>query len=165
MKTSLLIIIVSAIIASSIVFVAIWYSIPEECNEECEIKPRSILAGISGLGTIDPFKRPSEIKPSYDPYVVEIPFDQTIRYENLELYFYDTEDSRCPMDVTCIWEGQVTAMIHVKNQTHKISGYFTPNHTMNYISPYNITLVDIRPYPVSTEKPNYVVTLEIKKLE
>ena len=100
-----------------------------------------------------------------DNYVVEIPFEQTIQYEDLELYFYDVEDSRCPVDVSCIWEGQVTAMIHVKNQTHKISGYFTPNHTVNYITPYNVTLVDIQPHPVSTEKPEYVATVEIKKLE
>lgn len=100
-----------------------------------------------------------------DNYIVEIPFEQTIQYEDLELYFYDVEDSRCPTDITCIWEGQVTAMIHVKNQTHKISGYFTPNHTVNYITPYNVTLVDIQPHPVSTEKPEYVATLEIKKLE
>jgi len=55
MKTRLLIVIVSAIIASSIIFVAIWYSIPEECDEECEIERRRIEAGKSGHGTFDPF--------------------------------------------------------------------------------------------------------------
>ena len=55
MKTSLLVIIVSAIIASSIIFVAIWYSIPEECDEKCEIERRRIEAGKSGHGTLDPF--------------------------------------------------------------------------------------------------------------
>lgn len=78
MKTIFLIIIVSTIIASSIVFVAIWYSIPQECGEDCEIKPRQILAGISGTGTIDPFERPSsEIEPKLSPikeehYSIEI---------------------------------------------------------------------------------------------
>lgn len=105
----------------------------------------------------------SESKPSTKSFTIKIPFDQTFQYEDLELYFYDVEDSRCPTDVTCIWEGQVTAMIHVKNQTHKISGYFTPNHSINYITPYNVTLVDIQPHPISTEKPDYVVTLEITK--
>jgi hypothetical protein len=31
----------------------------------------------------------------------EIKMDQRIQFEDLELYFYDIEDSRCPLDVTC----------------------------------------------------------------
>ena len=96
---------------------------------------------------------------------LEIKFDQKIRVGDLELYFYDIEDSRCPLDVTCIWKGNVTAMIHVKNQTHKIAGYFTPGYTLTYITPYNVTLVDIQPYPISTEKSDYVATLDISKSE
>jgi hypothetical protein len=72
------------------------------------------------------------------PFTVVIPFDQTFQYEDLELYFYDIEDSRCPLDVTCVWEGEVTAMIHVRNQTHKTAGFFTPNYTISYITPYNV---------------------------
>ncbi|WP_428324366.1 hypothetical protein [Nitrosopumilus sp.] len=76
MKARLLTIIVGMIIVSSIIFVAIWYSIPEECDEECEIE-RRILAGISGTRTFDPFERPSEIKPEFPPikeehYSIEI---------------------------------------------------------------------------------------------
>ena len=53
----------------------------------------------------------------------------------------------------------------MKNQTHNISGYFTPNLTLNYIAPYNITLKDIQPHPISTEKPDYIATLEIITLD
>ena len=62
MKTSFLIIIAGLIILSSVIFVAIWYSIPEECDEECEIEMRRIEAGKSGHGTFDPFEKRSEIK-------------------------------------------------------------------------------------------------------
>ena len=77
MKTSILTIIVGIIIASSIIFVAIWYSIPEECNEECKIEMRRIEAGISGRGTFDPFERHSEttLEPSSikeEHYSIEI---------------------------------------------------------------------------------------------
>lgn len=94
---------------------------------------------------------------------VKIPFGKTIHFDDLELYFYDIEDSRCPLDVVCIWEGQVTAMILVKNQTDKISGHFSPGYTSSYISPYEITLIGVEPHPTSTEKPEYVATLSISK--
>ena len=96
---------------------------------------------------------------------LEIGFGETVSYENLKLYFYDVEDSRCPSDVTCIWEGKVSAMIHISNQTHKIGGPLEISYPVTYISPYTITLVDVKPHPISTEKPDYVATLEITKPE
>lgn len=45
MKTSFLIIIVGLIILSSVIFVAIWYSILEECDDKCEHERRAIEAG------------------------------------------------------------------------------------------------------------------------
>ena len=62
MKTKLLMIIVGLIILSSVVFVAIWYGIPEECDKECEIQMRGIGAEKSGHGTFDSFEKRSEIK-------------------------------------------------------------------------------------------------------
>ena len=94
---------------------------------------------------------------------LEIEFRETVSYENLKLYFYDVEDSRCPSDVTCIWEGKVSAMIHISNQTHKIGGPLEISYPVTYISPYTITLVDVKPHPISTEKPDYVAMLEITK--
>ena len=93
----------------------------------------------------------------------ELKFSEKISIGDIELFFYDIEDSRCPLDVTCVWEGKVTAMIQVHNQTEKISENFSPGFTLSF-TPYNITLVDVLPYPISTEKPDYVVILEITKL-
>lgn len=77
MKTSFLIIIVGLIILSSVIFVAIWNSIPKECDDKCEHERRAIAAGISGRGTIDPFERPDEIELDSSPikeehYSIEI---------------------------------------------------------------------------------------------
>ena len=94
---------------------------------------------------------------------VEILFGQTVTYENLMLYFYDIEDSRCPSDVTCVWEGRVLAMIRVSNSTHDVGGPQEIGFVQKTFPPYLITLKDIQPYPVSTEKPDYVVTLNISK--
>ncbi|MEX0862330.1 hypothetical protein [Nitrosopumilus sp.] len=96
---------------------------------------------------------------------IEIKFGETVLYENLNLYFYDIEDSRCPLDVTCIWEGKVVAMIHTSNQTHKIGGGFEIGYPLTYMTPYTITLIDVKPHPISTEKPDYVAILDISKIE
>ncbi len=94
----------------------------------------------------------------------EIKMNQKIQFRDLELHFYDIEDSRCPLDVTCVWEGKVTVMINIKNQTHKIGGMFPPGYTISYLSPYEITLVDIQPHPIRTEDAEFVATLEISIL-
>jgi hypothetical protein len=94
---------------------------------------------------------------------ITVKFGETVSYENLKFYFYDIEDSRCPSDVTCIWEGQVLAMIRISNATLDIGGSREIGNVAKSFPPYVITLTDIQPYPVSTEKPDYVATLEIEK--
>ncbi|MCV0366355.1 MAG: hypothetical protein K5798_03690 [Nitrosopumilus sp.] len=96
---------------------------------------------------------------------IEIKFGETVQYEDLNLSFYDIEDSRCPLDVTCIWEGKVTAMVHTSNQTHKIGAGFEIGYLLTHITPYTITLLDVKPHPISTEKPDYVAILDISKTE
>jgi len=96
-------------------------------------------------------------------YAVELKLGEKILHEDLNLYFYDIEDSRCPLDVTCIWEGRVTAMIQVQNQTHTISENFSIGSTLSSISPYDVTLIDVIPHPISTEIPDYVALLDITK--
>lgn len=104
-----------------------------------------------------------ELEESFLDKQVKIPFGNTIHFDKLELNFYDIQDSRCPLDVVCIWEGEVTAMIYVKNQTDKISVNFTLGDTISYIPPYKIILTDVEPHPISTKKPEYVATLSISK--
>ena len=94
---------------------------------------------------------------------IKVKFGETVSYENLKFYFYDIEDSRCPSDVTCIWEGRVLAMIRISNATLDIGGSREIGNVAKSFPPYVITLTDIQPYPVSTEKPDYVATLEIEK--
>ena len=96
---------------------------------------------------------------------LKIKFGETVSYEDLKLYFYDVEDSRCLSDVTCIWEGKVSAMIHISNQTHKIGGPHGLYSPLTFFEPYKIILLDVSPIPISTEKPDYVATLEITKPE
>lgn len=94
---------------------------------------------------------------------VELKLGEKIHHEDIDLYFYDVEDSRCPLDVTCIWEGKVTAMIQVQNQTHKISEKFGIGSTLSSVFPYYVTLIDVLPHPTSIGTSDYVALLNITK--
>jgi len=98
-----------------------------------------------------------------DSPIIEIGIGQKIQLDDLKLYFYDIEDSRCPLDVECVWEGEVTAMINLDNKTLDASTYFTPGRTVTFL-PYEITMTEIQPHPISTEAPDYVATMQITKL-
>jgi len=94
---------------------------------------------------------------------IKIPFGETVYLDGLKITFYDIEDSRCPSDVTCIWEGKVSAMIRVGNDTLDIGGPQPIGFVQNSFPPYSIMIKDIQPYPVSTKKPDYVAILQITK--
>jgi len=93
-------------------------------------------------------------------YAVELKIGEKISHDGLELFFYDIEDTRCPLDVTCVWEGEVIAKILMKNQDLEVSQDFRIGST-SIISPYEVTLVDVIPQPITTQTPNYVAVLDI----
>ena len=95
-----------------------------------------------------------------------------IRGENLQITFLEVlEDSRCPKDVTCIWEGRATSVVSiVSNNTTEIE-LSEPGLT---VSPYQYTFRDywitfhLLPYPeVGKEisKEQYRLTMSVNKLK
>ena len=71
----------------------------------------------------------------------------------LEMTLLDIEDSRCPSDVTCIWQGTVTAKISLEKGARDLGVY---NISMDMgenkmFDGYYIRLTNVEPYPVSTE--------------
>ena len=86
----------------------------------------------------------------------------------LDITFLDvTEDSRCPSDVTCIWQGSASIEIHAKtNQkdfgTHIVTlGDDALKPSQNF-DEYFVRLTQLEPYPVSTHQissSEYVATL------
>jgi hypothetical protein len=85
------------------------------------------------------------------------PADLVIKFVNV------TEDSRCPSDVTCIWEGQVSVLVDLTGASDgKSFGNFTltirgaggagDNSSARTVDGYLLRLVDVQPYPVSTQK-------------
>lgn len=94
-------------------------------------------------------------------HAVEVKLGETISHDGLELSFYDIEDSRCPLDVTCVWEGEVIARTLMQNQTHDYYEDFGIGTTISTIFPYNVTLIEVIPHPITTQTPNYVAIFDI----
>jgi hypothetical protein len=45
--------------------------------------------------------------------VIDLRFDETVEYQDLKLRLTGLDDSRCPIGVTCVWEGQIVATVEV----------------------------------------------------
>jgi len=50
-----------------------------------------------------------------EPFMIKL--HQTLSIDNLDVEFSGIEDSRCPSDVTCIWEGRASVTLRIYNQT------------------------------------------------
>ena len=92
-------------------------------------------------------------------------------YHSIDNYlsFTITEinDSRCPSDVVCVWEGKADVKIEVKTPTRGSVLLSTYNHRIDTLGNYSFELKDISPYPISTKTiklEDYNVTLKIVEL-
>lgn len=85
--------------------------------------------------------------------------------DDLKVTFLGVEDdSRCPFDVTCIQAGWITTRIQIGDQQVRLrlpGDASVPNAAV--AGSYIVTLVEVTPYPKSTEKINdYTATLRVE---
>lgn len=86
---------------------------------------------------------------------------------SLQFQITEINDSRCPSDVICVWQGEAVVKIEVKSPLTGTLELNTHNNLTDTIGFYSFELVDVSPYPVSTktiELDEYQVTLLIEKL-
>ena len=79
------------------------------------------------------------------------------------------EDSRCPVDVTCVWEGIAIVNLKANNgsETKNIqlaTKDFEPKNTKKStdFDGYKISLIDVKPYPGGKQEPKSI-TLKYEK--
>jgi len=104
-----------------------------------------------------------------DSVSVQINYGQEASIENnITIKFDGVSDSRCPMDVICVWagDGGVSLMLSKGNDQQQIFLHTTlfPRE-INY-GGYRIILKSLNPYPVSTQqikKEDYSVGLIVKR--
>jgi hypothetical protein len=99
---------------------------------------------------------------------IAIMVNQTKTWDTLKITLLEiAEDSRCPLDVTCVWQGQASVKLHIEDQKKSEEIVLNDDKSINLqIAPLEIKLVDLFPYPVSTETitpEKYIATIEIVK--
>jgi hypothetical protein len=86
---------------------------------------------------------------------------------SLDFTITEINDSRCPNDVVCVWEGKADVKIEVASPVKGSIMLSTYNHLLDTIGNYSFELIDVSPYPVSTKTiklEDYDVTLKILEL-
>ena len=99
-----------------------------------------------------------------EPFMIQL--HQTLSIDDIDVTFWGIDDSRCPSDVTCIWEGHASVTLRIYNQTqYRTIILTTGENTTLYVDSYEINLIDILPYPVSVKdiSKEYVATISISK--
>jgi hypothetical protein len=99
-----------------------------------------------------------------EPFMIKL--HQKLTVDNLNVEFLSVDDSRCPSDVTCIWEGRASVTFHIYNQAqNQTITLVTGETTTLHVDPYEINLIDVLPYPISTKdiSEEYTATISISK--
>lgn len=108
-------------------------------------------------------------KPSEKEFSIKIGTSLTIPNEKIQVKFIKVlEDSRCPKGVQCVWAGNAKVSIEIEegNKTKAIELNSTVEPTEMSYAGYNFKFLQLAPYPThpeSSNKADYVVTLEISK--
>jgi hypothetical protein len=99
----------------------------------------------------------------------ELAVHQTVQIsaENISVTFQEVlEDSRCPIDVTCIWAGlaEVSLQVAVSSQEKEIRLSTSPPENSAVFENYTFWLIKVRPVPRSdrnTDRSAYFVTVRV----
>ena len=86
---------------------------------------------------------------------------------SLKISIREINDSRCPADVVCIWQGETVVKIEIESPQKSTVSLKLYEDPIDTIGNYSFELKDVSPYPVSTETTlfrDYDVTLRIEKI-
>ncbi|MBM3896527.1 MAG: hypothetical protein FJ360_02125 [Thaumarchaeota archaeon] len=103
-----------------------------------------------------------------EPLEIRLHQSAVIADKNMEIIFSKiVEDSRCPSDVTCVWQGRIAIQVDIqtKNESRNII-LSLENATVPINDEYSFVLLDVKPYPTSKnpiQKKDYVVILQLEQ--
>ena len=90
----------------------------------------------------------------------------------LKMTLLEVEDSRCPTDVVCIWQGTVSATVQFQKGNQDLGVFSIPMETLEEneqtFDGYYVRLTNVSPYPESTEPiqaTDYVLTFFVSMAE
>jgi hypothetical protein len=91
----------------------------------------------------------------------------TSKTDNLSVKVLKITDSRCPIGVVCIWQGEATVFLEVKESSTYNVTLSTFHQPVDTVNNYIFRLIDVLPYPIyGVEVPDSEkkVVLKIDKL-
>ncbi len=112
-------------------------------------------------------------------FVIRFGQQVSIPSENLLIKFNDLlSDSRCPINVICVWQGEATIELLISHEgitdiktKLKIEGYVDKSHISSHkfidTLGYRFTLMQLDPYPhtdSSYQPQDYFALLEVNKI-
>ena len=107
----------------------------------------------------------------FSTYVMRIG-DELSHDKDLRIDLEDIIDSRCPLSVICVWEGQAECAFQLTFQNDMvvtdtlISRIGRPELAIGHLGEYKITLLDVSPYPEEPdqlEPEDYVIRLMVEE--
>lgn len=139
------------------------------CHEEKDVMKNLALICIVLFTSLFLFSCNDEI--NHEQYVYEYGMKVNDVFQtksnSLKFRIKEINDSRCPKDVVCVWAGMVEVKLDVETPEKKVLSLNSYNNLADTIGVYEIRLVEVQPYPVSTKviKPeDYEVSLKITVL-
>lgn len=107
-------------------------------------------------------------------YSAAVQQGELLNFGNRSLKFKDViSDSRCPINVTCIWAGEAKVRVELfengKFLEEKILLINSKNSSLNFLSEavaYSISGIDLMPYPIvqsKNTKPDYSLKMMVSE--
>ena len=99
---------------------------------------------------------------------------ELLNFGNRSLKFKEViSDSRCPVNVTCIWEGEAKVLVEIFENgrflEEKVLLVNSKNSSLNFLSEavaYSISGIDLMPYPTvqsKSTKPEYSLKMRVSE--
>ncbi len=100
---------------------------------------------------------------------IQVRFGEQLHFkDNLEVTFQNVlNDSRCPQETHCVWQGNAEIILTIKNPDLKISEFVNlvlegkvdrngSNHEIVNTNGYNFKLLELNPYPQVKQNNNFM---------
>jgi hypothetical protein len=127
----------------------------------------TILATVFGVGIM--FTNANAI-PSTDKTQFQLKVNQTFSMDSYGItvkFLNVTSDSRCPSDVTCIWQGEAKVLVNIIQNNQDLGNFILSTlvgHDQVVLGTHTLHLIQVNPSVLSTKKisiTDYEITLEM----
>lgn len=120
-------------------------------------------------GTIFEIESLEESSGAYGiPNAIEVGIGETAYMNGVKITLHEVvQDNRCPVDVTCIEGGAITAKVTLKSNTDTETFNMPSDEVPHTFDSYKVSIVNVKPSRISASEPepqSYKVTFKVENL-